>query len=89
LCIGLPSLPHWYIADHGAWVLLTFPGQAQLGLQQSSMVVVENDPQLEACAAVCTVGSGFGLFPALGRQPVTWVRAMGHSTWRAFTFQLS
>jgi hypothetical protein len=38
--IGVPSLPHWYMADHGDIVLVTFPGHAQLGLQQSSIVVV-------------------------------------------------
>jgi hypothetical protein len=38
--IGLPLPSHWYIADQGDSVPDTFPGQAQLGLQQSSMVVV-------------------------------------------------
>ena len=37
---GEPLLPHWYMADQGLCVLCTLPGQEQLGLQQSSIVVV-------------------------------------------------
>ena len=77
------------MADQGAWVFETLPGQEQLGLQQTSMVVVVYEPQLEAWETVCTLGSGCGLPPALGLQPVTSVRAVGHSTWRARTFQFS
>jgi hypothetical protein len=81
LVIGFPWLSHWYMDAHPACVeILTFPGHAQLGLQQSSIVVVVKELQLDASEAVCTVGSGFGLLPAVGLHPVTSVRAVGHST---------
>ena len=69
--------------------MLTFAGHAQVGLQQSCIVVVVYPDRKELSTVVESFAAGFaaGRPWSLSLHPVTRVKVAGHSTRLANTFQ--